>query len=137
MHHHAERHDDSFYESSLTGRTERTGARGRAMNHPPGRGSGVAGLLKEYATEHDAQDRHAVVRNGYLPSPEVLTGVSPVRVPRTRGRSGAGRCFREEDEAGGGGDSLAVPQGDIDEREMFWHPKSQFGNRNNGHTLVS
>ena len=39
-----------------------------------------------------------MVRNGYLPSREVLTGVGPVRVrvPRTRDRSGAGRCFRSE-----------------------------------------
>ena len=42
--------------------------------------------------------RRSVVRNGYLPSREVLTGIGPVRVrvPRTRDRSGAGRCFRSE-----------------------------------------
>jgi len=54
--------------------------------------------LAEHAGEHDAQGRRAVVRNGYLPSREVLTGVGPVRVrvPRTRDRSGSGRRFRSE-----------------------------------------
>ena len=54
--------------------------------------------LAEHAGERDAQGRRAVVRNGYLPSREVLTGVGPVRVevPRTRDRSGAGRRFRSE-----------------------------------------
>ena len=38
----------------------------------------------------------AVVRNGYQPEREVLTGVGPlpVKVPKTRDRSGKGRCFR-------------------------------------------
>ncbi len=55
-------------------------------------------FLEGYAADRDAQGRRAVVRNGYLPSREVLTGVGPVRVrvPRTRDRSGAGRCFRSE-----------------------------------------
>ena len=55
-------------------------------------------FLEGYTADHDAQGRRAVVRNGYLPSREVLTGVGPVRVqvPRTRDRSGAGRCFRSE-----------------------------------------
>ncbi len=55
-------------------------------------------FLGEHAGEHDAQGRRAVVRNGYLPSREVLTGVGPVevQVPRTRDRSGSGRRFRSE-----------------------------------------
>ena len=55
-------------------------------------------FLEEHEAEHDAQGRRAVVRNGYLPSREVLTGVGPVevQVPRTRDRSGSGRCFRSE-----------------------------------------
>ena len=55
-------------------------------------------FVEGYAADRDAQGRRAVVRNGYLPSREVLTGVGPVRVrvPRTRDRSGAGRCFRSE-----------------------------------------
>ena len=58
----------------------------------------LGAFLEEYAGDHDAQGRRAVVRNGYLPSREVLTGVGPVRVrvPRTRDRSGSGRCFRSE-----------------------------------------
>ncbi len=55
-------------------------------------------FLEEHAAERDARGRRAVVRNGYLPAREVLTGVGPVRVrvPRTQDRSGAGRCFRSE-----------------------------------------
>ena len=58
----------------------------------------LGAFLEEHADAHDARGRRAVVRNGYLPSREVLTGVGPVRVqvPRTRDRSGAGRCFRSE-----------------------------------------
>ena len=58
----------------------------------------LGAFLEEHAGEHDAQGRRAVVRNGYLPSREVLTGVGPVRVqvPRTRDRSGSGRRFRSE-----------------------------------------
>ena len=87
-------------------------------------------FLEEHSAERDARGRRTVVRNGYLPSREVLTGIGPVgvRVPRTRDRSGAGRCFRsellppylaalpEEGEAGGGGVAVAVFEGDIDER---------------------
>ena len=58
----------------------------------------LGAFLEEHAGEHDARGRRALVRNGYLPSREVLTGVGPVRVrvPRTRDRSGAGRCFRSD-----------------------------------------
>ncbi len=58
----------------------------------------LGAFLEEHAGEHDAQGRRAVVRNGYLPSREVLTGVGPVevQVPRTRDRSGSGRRFRSE-----------------------------------------
>jgi len=58
----------------------------------------LGAFLEEHAGEHDAQGRRAVVRNGYLPSREILTGVGPVevQVPRTRDRSGAGRRFRSE-----------------------------------------
>ncbi len=57
----------------------------------------LAAFLEEHA-DHDARGHRAVVRNGYLPSREVLTGVGPVRVrvPRTRDRSGTGRRFRSE-----------------------------------------
>ena len=55
-------------------------------------------FVEEHAAERDGRGRRSVVRNGYLPSREVLTGIGPVRVrvPRTRDRSGAGRCFRSE-----------------------------------------
>jgi len=55
-------------------------------------------FLETHATERDAEGRRAVVRNGYQPEREVLTGVGPVsvRVPKTRDRAGSGRCFRSE-----------------------------------------
>ena len=58
----------------------------------------LGAFLEEHAGEHDLRGRRALVRNGYLPSREVLMGVGPVRirVPRTRDRSGAGWYFRSE-----------------------------------------
>jgi len=58
----------------------------------------LKGFLDAYGGERDAEGRRAVVRNGYLPEREVLTGVGPVtvQVPKTRDRAGAGRCFRSE-----------------------------------------
>ena len=55
-------------------------------------------FLEEHSAERDAGGRRALVRNGFLPSREVLTGVGParVRVPRAWDRSEAGRCFRSE-----------------------------------------
>ena len=54
-------------------------------------------FLEGHGAERDVRARQVVVRNGYLPSREVLTGIGPaVRVPRTRDRSGEGRCFRSE-----------------------------------------
>lgn len=55
-------------------------------------------FLETHAAECDAQGRRQVVRNGYQPAREVLTGVGPVRVqvPKTRDRGGAGRSFRSE-----------------------------------------
>ena len=52
-------------------------------------------LLAQYADRHDAQGRHAVVRNGYLPEREVQTSIGAVRVqvPRVRDRSGTGIQF--------------------------------------------
>ena len=57
--------------------------------------------LDVFLNKHDDCDecgRRAVVRNGYLPEREVLTGVGEVtvRVPKTRDRSGQGRKFRSE-----------------------------------------
>jgi len=56
----------------------------------------LKGFLDTHASERDREGRRAVVRNGYQPEREVLTGVGPVtvQVPKTRDRTGAGRCFR-------------------------------------------
>jgi putative transposase len=45
-------------------------------------------LLAQYAGQSDGKGRAGVVRNGYLPEREVLTGVGPVpvRVPKVRSR---------------------------------------------------
>ena len=45
-------------------------------------------LLEQYANVTDLAGRQAVVRNGYLPEREILTGVGPVpvKVPRIRDR---------------------------------------------------
>ena len=53
-------------------------------------------FLEQYRQLYDSQGRRAVVRNGYLPTREILTGLGPVQiqVPRTRDRSGSGICFR-------------------------------------------
>ena len=40
-------------------------------------------FVEEHATKRDALESRAVVRNGYLPAREVLTGVGRVRVPLT------------------------------------------------------
>ena len=55
----------------------------------------VAMFLARYADRRDAQGRHTVVRNGYLPEREVHTGIGAVRVkvPRVRDRSGTGLRF--------------------------------------------
>lgn len=53
-------------------------------------------FLAPYAEQHDAQGQAAVVRNGYLPEREVLTGIGPVRVrvPKVRSRTGEPVVFR-------------------------------------------
>jgi len=55
-------------------------------------------FLEQHAAAQDAAGRRAVVRNGYQPEREVLTGIGPVkvRVPKTRDRGGEGRGFRSE-----------------------------------------
>ena len=55
----------------------------------------VAMLLAQYADQRDAQGRHILVRNGFLPEREGHTGIGAVRVkvPRVRDRSGAGIQF--------------------------------------------
>lgn len=53
-------------------------------------------LLSSYEGETDELGRAAVVRNGYLPEREVVTGVGPVsvKVPKVRSRTGEPVVFR-------------------------------------------
>ena len=52
-------------------------------------------LLKNYSNVTDLSGRQTVVRNGYLPEREILTGIGPVsvQVPKVRDRSGNGVKF--------------------------------------------
>jgi len=58
--------------------------------------AGLEAFLEHYRDPVDLLGRRAVVRNGYLPTRQVMTGICPVeiRVPRTRDRSKSGICFR-------------------------------------------
>jgi putative transposase len=62
----------------------------------------LAGELEEYlstmASRRTEQDRPAVVRNGYLPERQVLTGIGPVAVsvPKVRSRDGEQALFRSQ-----------------------------------------
>jgi len=49
-------------------------------------------FLDHHRERRDGEGRRAVVRNGYLPEREVLTGIGPVtvQVPKVRDRSDAG-----------------------------------------------
>ena len=53
-------------------------------------------FLERHAERRDGEGRRAVVRNGYLPQREVLSGIGsvPVKMPRARDRSGEGVRFR-------------------------------------------
>jgi len=55
----------------------------------------LQGLLDRYENVTDLGGRQAVVRNGYLPERDILTGLGPVpvRVPKVRDRSGGGIKF--------------------------------------------
>ena len=55
-------------------------------------------FLAQYQDVVDGQGRQSVVRNGYLPDREIMTGIGPVeiKVPKTRDRSGQGIHFRSE-----------------------------------------
>jgi transposase-like protein len=56
----------------------------------------LAGYLAAQAARRDARGRRAVVRNGYQPERSIVTGVGPVpvKMPKTRDRSGQGLRFR-------------------------------------------
>ena len=53
-------------------------------------------FLADYQELKDGHGRRAVVRNGYLPARQVMTGIGEVsvRVPKTRDRSSSGLHFR-------------------------------------------
>lgn len=57
----------------------------------------VAAFLGGHAAT-DGQGRREVVRNGYQPEREILTGIGPVpvKVPKVRDRAGRGRVFRSD-----------------------------------------
>jgi transposase-like protein len=57
----------------------------------------VAAFLREHAAPDDT-GRRDLVRNGYQPEREILTGIGPVpvKVPKVRDRAGRGRVFRSE-----------------------------------------
>ena len=52
-------------------------------------------FLSEYAKVTDLRGRQNVVRNGYLPEREIVTGVGnvTVKIPKVRDRSGGGIKF--------------------------------------------
>jgi len=58
----------------------------------------LAGFLERYQEVTDDLGKRQVVRNGYLPEREILTGIGPVdiKVPKTRDRSGQKIHFRSE-----------------------------------------
>ncbi len=55
-------------------------------------------FLDQYKDVVDQQGRRSVVRNGYQPERELMTGIGPVdiQVPKTRDKSGRGIHFRSE-----------------------------------------
>lgn len=61
------RYDDSFPESSPTGRVECTGARGPQRIIRQAGEAELEAFLEGYAADRDAQSRRAVVLGGYLP----------------------------------------------------------------------
>lgn len=57
--------------------------------------SELQAFLSDYAEHRLPDGRHAVVRNGHQPERTIQTGIGdvPVRLPKTRDRSGAGLRF--------------------------------------------
>jgi len=55
-------------------------------------------FLAQYQDVVDDEGRRSVVRNGYLPAREIMTGIGPVdiKVPKTRDKSGQGIHFRSD-----------------------------------------
>ena len=124
MRHRARRYDDFLYESSLSVRTERTGARERTKNHSTGRGSGVGGLSGGVfgrawrAGPSRARPQRlstiAVGVDGGRPGPGFPDAGQVRRGPVFS--LGTVAAVFEEGEASGGDIAVAVPEGNIDER---------------------
>ena len=55
-------------------------------------------LLTQHADRRTAEGRAGVVRNGYLPERQVLTGIGPidVRIPKVRANVGEAVTFRSK-----------------------------------------
>ena len=79
MRHHERRYDHTLPETSVAWRVERPGVRGPQGIIRQAVEAELGTFVEEHAGAHDAQDRRAVVHNGYLLSREVLTGIGPVR----------------------------------------------------------
>ena len=83
-------------------------------------------FLNPYDKVTDLEGRKTVVRNGYLPEREVLTGLGaiPVRVPKVRDRSGGGVKFNSslvppyvrKAKRGRSGFAVAIPTRHFDRR---------------------
>ena len=85
----------------------------------------VSGFIKEYVHLLDNEGRQRLVRHGFLPEREVMTGIGtvPVQVPRVRDRGvnegrqqdqvpfGAGAAVSAQGEVGRGTAALALSEG--------------------------
>ena len=73
----------------------RSGARGLIAKAVQ---SELTEFLSQYQDMTDSGGRPLVVRNGYLPQREIMTGIGPVdiKIPKTRDRGGQGIHFRSE-----------------------------------------
>ena len=60
--------------------------------------SELAEFLSQYQDVTDSEGRPLVVRNGYLPERELMTGIGPVdmKIPKARYRGGQGIHLRSE-----------------------------------------
>ena len=58
----------------------------------------LAKFLSQYQDMTDYEGRPLVLRNGYLPQREIMTGIGPfdIKVPKTRDLGGQGIHFRSE-----------------------------------------
>ena len=84
-------------------------------------------FLGQFEQRKTSEGKRGVIRNGYQPEREILTGVGAVSVPDSEGpepdrrRSNlsicAGSSVCSENKISGSGASLALPQGDFDRRD--------------------